>query len=73
MVLLPFQVPVSPELEVQVPAADTPGPPPTRVKLPPKVMANPCDVPEPVSGIVDTPPKVTLAVPANGPVRQRCS
>ena len=51
-----------------MPAADTPGQPPTRVNLPLKVMANPCEVPEPVSGMVDTPPKVTLPVPANGPV-----
>ena len=34
LVLLPFQVPVWLELEVQVPAANTPGPPPTSVKLP---------------------------------------
>ena len=68
LVLLPVQVPLSPELELQVPAADTPGPLPTRVKLPAKVMANPCDTPEPASGMVDAPPKVTLPVPANGPV-----
>ena len=67
--MLPTQVPVKPELELQLPAADTPGPLPTRLKLPAKVMASPCDVPEPVSGMVDAPPKVTLPVPANGPVR----